>query len=125
MTLRVELDSALRTQQVVEQQKQENDLLRETIERLHSDLNEIRVAHAATLAASKASSAQEVLLKSFARELAARLKDIPPPEDSDDEEDDTTAVGEDNGEFVEIVITRKVCLQRLIQFARNFLTDLL
>lgn len=115
VTLQVELDSALQTQQVVEQQKQENDLLRETIERLHSDLNEIRAAHAAALAASKASSAQETLSKSLARELAARLKDIPPPEDSDDEEDgDTTAVGEDNGEFVETVITtslRKVCSQ--------------
>lgn len=107
LALQTELDSALHTQQIVEEQKQENDLLKETIDRLHADLDELRAAHSAALAANKTHSAQESLTKSLARELAVRLKDVSVPNASEDETDgDVTVVDEEEDEeFVETVIT--------------------
>lgn len=107
----------------LDEQKQENLLLKETIDRMRFDMDELRLkadGNVPSDATAKGQmSNQGSLSKSLGQELARMGGKWPGGEDSD-EEDDSTAVSEDGSagegtegeDVVQTIITRrkKVCI---------------
>lgn len=110
-----DLDVAARAQEELDQQKQENLLLKETIDRMKFDLDELRNKENWATGSSGPTSAANSISKSLGAELSAKLKDgrwnLDPEEDARreeilEEEDDITE-GEEDEDVVQTIITRK------------------
>ncbi|KAG6806212.1 hypothetical protein H0H93_003341, partial [Arthromyces matolae] len=84
----------------LDEQKQENLLLKETIDRMRFEMDEMRLSAAAAAAAngSGQSSAANSLSKSLGAELAGRMKDW----EMDDDGDETTIEEELLNEEIEV-----------------------
>jgi hypothetical protein len=103
--LRDDLEAASQYQKDLDEQKQENLMLKETIDRLRFDLDDMRQSTAAT---SGPNSVHGTLSKTLASELKLRLDDEDQKEQIED--DARTVVDEaddqdEDAEYVETVIT--------------------
>lgn len=102
-----ELEVAREAQHNLDSQKQENLLLKETIDRLRFDLDEMRTT-AAAASSSRASlpgSNTGTMTRDLAHELQDHLHDVGPNEEgSDNDSEGESTEGED---YVETIITRR------------------
>ncbi len=127
--LQAELSKANEVHAELSQQKQENMILKETIDRLRYDLDDLRTAHAndSTKGGSSApGSTMPSLSRSLGSELLRRLN---PTETVDEGEESDATVEDETVEKIEggdgeedvfqTIITRKVS----ILYTRNALTD--
>ncbi|KAH8831241.1 hypothetical protein DL96DRAFT_1667632 [Flagelloscypha sp. PMI_526] len=109
--LETELNVAARAQEELDQQKQENLLLKETIDRMKFDLDELRNKETWNGRNSGYSSAVNTMSKSLGAELSAKLKDGSWNMDDDlsKEEDEVEEIseGEEDEDVVQTIITRK------------------
>ena len=105
--LESELESARRAESVLETQKQENLLLKETMDRMRFDLDEARAAAANALKVgghakiSTGSSGAPTLSRNLGEEINRRLADAAMSAKAAQEE------GEDDGEVIETVVTTR------------------
>ncbi|KDQ13555.1 hypothetical protein BOTBODRAFT_175549 [Botryobasidium botryosum FD-172 SS1] len=103
--LREDLDSARQSARELDEYKQENLLLKETIDRLRFDLDELRASNAGHAAhTGVANSIHGSMTRSLANELKARLMDAEAEEDADSEGE----YGEDTDgdeDYMETIIT--------------------
>lgn len=107
--LEEELQLAQKTQAILDEQKQENMMLKETIDRLRFEMDELRTLNASGLIGSGGASGKSTLSKSLGAELL-KMKDTvksPPPEKNEeageeDEEDEDT----EDEDVIQTIITR-------------------
>ncbi|GAA5947122.1 hypothetical protein JCM3765_002167 [Sporobolomyces pararoseus] len=111
--LEQDLEDARRAQDSLDDQKQENLVLKETIDRLRFDLDEMRTASRksgfldpSAVASSPGKSLQASITRSLGRELATQLKEEE-GSDSEGEETDGDGEGED-----EIIVTTQRRIKR-------------
>ncbi|KAL0953116.1 hypothetical protein HGRIS_004385 [Hohenbuehelia grisea] len=116
-TLQAELDVAQQNHSLLDEQKQENLLLKETIDRMRYEMDEMRTAQAASAGGSAASSAANTISKSLGAELKGKLNwemdDEQEAEEEDEEDGEETSVefeGDEDTEgedVIQTIITRK------------------
>jgi len=113
MSLQEELEIARQAHHELEEQKQENLLLKETIDRLRFDLDELRTTHANATNATGVNSNKGSMSRSLANELKAKLEAADEEESDDDEAGgdlSMTSVGtamdsDEDNEYIETIIT--------------------
>lgn len=116
--LEVELSSALEAHTHLDEQKQENLLLKETIDRMRFEMDEMRSAASSnTLVGSGHSSAANTMSKSLGAELAGRMNwdmdgegegdsgEVMSPETTVVEEDETEV--EEDEDVIQTIITKR------------------
>ncbi|KAG7451386.1 uncharacterized protein BT62DRAFT_1071960 [Guyanagaster necrorhizus] len=113
-SLESELELAQQVQAQLDEQKQENLLLKETIDRMRFDMDEMRNNASSVMGGSSGnSSAANTLSKSLGAELASKIKGSWGLEDKEDVEDEgdsaaTTVEHDSDGEdVIQTIITRK------------------
>ncbi len=119
-SLEDELELAQQVQAQLDEQKQENLLLKETIDRMRFDMDEMRNSASSVMGGSSGnSSAANTLSKSLGAELASKIKGGWGLEDAEEDVEDegdsaeTTVERDSDGEdVIQTIITRKkrVCL---------------
>ncbi len=116
--LEAELEVAQQVQAQLDEQKQENLLLKETIDRMRFDMDELRnnLTVAQGGSSSGTSSRANTMSKTLGAELANRMKDGWGGDEeeeaapTEEEEETTVEDGSDGESFVQTIITRKrVC----------------
>ncbi|KAF8895970.1 hypothetical protein BD779DRAFT_1466017 [Infundibulicybe gibba] len=108
--LEAELAVAQQAHAQLDEQKQENLLLKETIDRMRFDMDEMRNSATANLVGSGQSSAANTISKSLGAELLGKMGDTWGMEDEDEEVEEENSVEEDDTEgedFIQTIITRK------------------
>ncbi|KAH7100706.1 hypothetical protein BKA62DRAFT_619610, partial [Auriculariales sp. MPI-PUGE-AT-0066] len=109
-SLEQELQSTRQAQEALAEQKQENMVLRETIDRMRFDLDELRSTKSLAGAGSSrpgsiAGTINASMSRSLANELKAQLAELEEQEKEEDEVEDTERGSDD--EFVETIIKRR------------------
>lgn len=113
-----ELVQAQQTHAQLEEQKQENMLLKETIDRMRFDMDELRNSQVQGASGGAGASAKNTISKSLGAELLSKMKDGMWDEEEEEEEDEgarseaTTAVEEEGSsgtegeDVIQTIITR-------------------
>ena len=122
--LETEYNHAMEAHTELDEQKQENLLLKETIDRLRFEMDEMRASASAAVpgASSGTSSATNTMSKSLGAELAGKMKWMDEDEGAEDlssdtstavEDEDETA-GEEEEDVIQTIITKRkrVCLSQ-------------
>lgn len=113
VALENELAVAQQAHTQLDEQKQENLLLKETIDRMRFDLDEMRSSAAAVTTGSGQSSATNTMSKSLGAELMGKMKGgwgMQDEEESVGDEEESTEVEDDETEsedVIQTIITRK------------------
>ncbi|GJJ08355.1 hypothetical protein Clacol_002569 [Clathrus columnatus] len=103
-----ELVIARHAQAELDDQKQENLVLKETIDRLRFDLDELRTReHAVPAGHGSASSQFNTISKSLGAELMSRWDSMDQDDEVTEEEEKGEALGSDGEEMIQTIITRK------------------
>jgi hypothetical protein len=119
--LEQDLALAQQAQTSLDEQKQENLMLKETIDRMRFDMDELRSTLTSNAAGSGTSSAPGSVSRSLGAELLSKMKDDSGWIDDEDEADSAATLKElgiendentDDEDIVQTIITRKkkVCL---------------
>lgn len=110
--LEEELQAAQKTQAALDEQKQENMMLKETIDRLRFEMDEMRSHAASGLNASGGASANSTISRSLGAELS-KLQDaswekeeVAPERSAEQEEEDDSDDDSEDEDVVETIITR-------------------
>jgi hypothetical protein len=131
--LEEQLEAALSLQVLLEEQKQENMLLKETIDRMKYDMDEMRNKAQSGLRSGHSSTRDSMnslsMSRSLGAELAGKLADVWNMNINDGQEEDDGDEGvdiddEENGtegeDVVETIITRKTRVSVLLFSKRSF-----
>lgn len=109
--LEEELVAAQKTQAALDEQKQENMALKEIIDRMRFEMDEMRVAAASGLNVSGGSSAKNTISKSLGAEMMKLTdmfgkEDVPVERDDQEEEEEEEEVETEGEDVIQTIITR-------------------
>ena len=111
----------------LDEQKQQNLFLKETIDRVRYEMDEMRNAAPGNIAGSGLSSAANTISKSLGAELMGKMKfDMDSDEDEGDTavEDDKTEGEEEEEDVVQTIITKRKRVRICLLFLRYILLTL-
>jgi hypothetical protein len=101
------LANARQAQLELENQKQENLVLKDTIDRMKYEMEEMRTSSTSGHSASGVASARNTISRSLGAELAGKLKDTDwdVEDDPEEQEEESEAISDEDAESEDIVQT--------------------